>query len=62
MIRVTLGSEIRTDRLRLLRWRASDLAPFAALNADARVCEFLPQALSREETDARAARIEAHFE
>ena len=32
------------------------------LNADPRVVEFLPGGLTREESDARADRIEAHFE
>jgi RimJ/RimL family protein N-acetyltransferase len=54
--------ELRTDRLRLRRWRAADGAPFAALNADPRVTAYLPGALSREESDALVARIEAHFD
>ncbi len=54
--------ELRTDRLFLRRWRSSDRAPFARLNGDARVVEFLPGPLSREESDALADRIEAHFE
>ena len=49
--------ELRTDRLRLRRWRTSDLEPFAALNADPRVMEHFPSTLSREESDAYAARI-----
>jgi RimJ/RimL family protein N-acetyltransferase len=59
---MSVPSAIRTDRLLLRPWQPADLAPFAALNADARVCEFLPRPLSREESDAMAARIEAHFE
>ena len=54
--------ELRTDRLRLRRWLPTDLTPFAALNADRRVMEHFPAALSREESDALAARIEAHFD
>ena len=50
-----------TDRLRLRAWRESDLAAFAAMNADARVMEFLPKVLPRAESDARAARVAAHF-
>ncbi|MEO5883312.1 MAG: GNAT family N-acetyltransferase [Caldimonas sp.] len=34
--------EFETPRLRLRRWRESDLEPFAALNADPRVMEFFP--------------------
>lgn len=58
MIHVT----IETERLLLRPWRESDLAPFAALNADPDVMEFLPSILTREESDAFAARIRAHFE
>jgi RimJ/RimL family protein N-acetyltransferase len=54
--------EIRTQRLRLRRWMAADREPFAALNADPRVVEYFPSMLSREESDAMVARIEAHFE
>ncbi len=54
--------ELRTERLLLRRWRPEDRAPFAAMNADRRVMEFFPALLSQEESDARAARIEAHFE
>ncbi len=54
--------ELRTDRLRLRRWLPADRAPFARLNADARVAEHLPETLSREESDAFAARIEDHFD
>jgi RimJ/RimL family protein N-acetyltransferase len=54
--------DLRTDRLLLRYWLPADLHPFAALNADPRVMEFLPGPLSRAESDAVAARIEAHFE
>jgi RimJ/RimL family protein N-acetyltransferase len=39
-----------------------DRPAFARLNADPRVVEFLPGPLSRQESDARADRIEAHFQ
>ena len=52
---------IETERLLLRPWRDSDLAPFAALNADPEVMEFLPNVLTRQESDAFAARIRAHF-
>src|SRR5512134_3566311 len=54
--------ELRTHRLYLRRWRATDRQLFAALNADPRVMEHFPAPLSREESDALAARIESHFE
>jgi RimJ/RimL family protein N-acetyltransferase len=39
----------------------SDREPFARMNADPRVMEFLPQCLSRDESDGMAERIEDHF-
>jgi RimJ/RimL family protein N-acetyltransferase len=50
-----------TERLVLRRWRQSDRQPFARLNADPRVMEFMPAALSEEESDQLADRIDAHF-
>lgn len=52
---------LATPRLILRPWRSSDRPPFAALNADPRVVEFLPRALTPAESDALAERIEAHF-
>jgi len=57
-----LPSELHTARLHLRRWRASDRAPLAAMNADPRVMAHFPGLLSRVESDAVADRIEAHFE
>lgn len=53
--------ELRTERLCLRRWRAEDRAPFGKLNSDPRVMEFFPGALSPQESDALAERVEAHF-
>jgi RimJ/RimL family protein N-acetyltransferase len=58
----TTGPELLTSRLRLRRWRASDLEAFAELNADPRVMEYFPNRLTREESDAMAKRIEDHFD
>src|SRR6185503_9648840 len=58
---MTIPSELRTERLRLRRWLPADREPFAALNADPRVSEFLPTVLDREQSDAFVARAEAHF-
>jgi RimJ/RimL family protein N-acetyltransferase len=64
------GMELRDDeplptlsssRIRLRRWRDEDRAPFAALNCDARVMQFFPGLLSRQQSDAMIDRIEAHF-
>jgi RimJ/RimL family protein N-acetyltransferase len=59
---MNLSCELRTDRLCLRRWLPQDPAPFARLNADPRVVEFFQGPLSREESDALADRIEAHFQ
>lgn len=48
---------MRTERLLLRDWRNEDIEPFAALNADPAVMEYLPAVLSRRESDAIAARI-----
>jgi RimJ/RimL family protein N-acetyltransferase len=50
-----------TERLILRHWRPSDREPFSRLNADARVMEFMPALLSRDESDRMADRIEEHF-
>jgi RimJ/RimL family protein N-acetyltransferase len=50
-----------TERLVLRQWREADREPFARLNADPRVTEFLAGPLSREESDRLVERIEAHF-
>ncbi len=52
---------LQTPRLLLRAWRPSDREPFAALNADARVMEFLPGPLPRRQSDALARRSEQHF-
>ena len=55
-------SELLTPRLRLRRWLPSDLEPFAAMNADPRVTEFLPTRPDLTATEATIARAEASFE
>jgi len=54
-------SDLSTPRLWLRQWRASDLEPFAALNADPQVMEFMPGCLSCAESDALARRSEAEI-
>ncbi|MFE4449234.1 GNAT family N-acetyltransferase [Streptomyces sp. NPDC056796] len=55
-------ADLCTDRLVLRRWRASDRAPWAAMNADPEVREHLGDVLTREQSDASVARFEAEFE
>ena len=52
---------IETARLILRPWRDSDLPLFAEQNADPVVMRLLGGVLSREDSDAYAARAEAHF-
>jgi RimJ/RimL family protein N-acetyltransferase len=52
---------LETERLVLRDWRPEDLEPFARLNADPEVTEFLPRALDRGESDALAHRIVLHW-
>ena len=55
-------AELRTERLVLRRWRDADREPYAALNADPDVMEFLPALLSRAESDAHVASMEAAWD
>ena len=59
---MNLPKELRTERLWLRRWLEDDRLPFARLNTDPRVMEFLPRPFLRGESDAVAGRIEAHFQ
>jgi RimJ/RimL family protein N-acetyltransferase len=52
---------METERLLLRRWLPSDREPFARLNADARVMEFMPRRLSAAQSDQMIDRIDAHF-
>jgi 3-dehydroquinate dehydratase/shikimate dehydrogenase len=52
---------IRTKRLILRPWKETDLAPFAALNADPRVREFFGGLLNRQESDQSAKGTSDHI-
>ncbi len=54
-------SELATPRLQLRHWRAADAAPFAALNADPEVMQFMPGVLSCEQSDAFALQAQAQL-
>ena len=54
-------TDLVTERLRLRRWSPSDREPFALINSDPRVMEFMPALLSRGASDALILRIEDHF-
>ncbi len=53
---------LRSARLLLRPWLATDVAPFAELNADARVMEFFPQTLDRAQSAALAAKLQSQIE
>ena len=54
--------QLETARLILRRWREADCASFASMNADPEVMRYFPAIQSREQSDASAARIDAHFD
>ena len=57
-----MSDRLTTGRLILRRWTDADLEPFAQLNADPDVMQFLPKVLTRAESDARAVGIREHFD
>lgn len=54
--------EFSSKRLRMRQWREADRAPFATLNADAKVMAFFPAALDRQASDAQIERWSAQIE
>jgi RimJ/RimL family protein N-acetyltransferase len=52
---------ISTARVRLRAWEPGDRVPFARINADPQVMEFLGAPMTSIESDALADRIEASF-
>ncbi|TLY73822.1 MAG: GNAT family N-acetyltransferase [Gammaproteobacteria bacterium] len=54
-------TELETPRLKLRQWRAADLEPFASLNADPVVIEFLSRCLTRAESDEFAERVRSEL-
>jgi len=56
---MTKIATLTTERLVLRPWRESDVASFAALNADPAVMEHFPAPLTRSETEAMVGRLTA---
>src|SRR6476469_2030538 len=54
--------ELRTPRLRLRPWRASDRDDFARLNADPRVMQYFPAPLPPDKSHALARILAAHID
>ena len=53
--------QLATERLILRPWTQQDYPAFAQLNGNAQVREFFPKALTSQESDAEADRIQQHF-
>jgi ribosomal-protein-alanine N-acetyltransferase len=59
---MSAAHELSTQRLRMRRWRAADREPFAALNADVDVMEYMPARLTHAQSEQMIAWIEAGFD
>jgi RimJ/RimL family protein N-acetyltransferase len=53
---------LKTERLLLRKWKPTDLEEFARINADPKVCEFLPSVMRYGESNKLAYSIMSHFE
>jgi len=53
---------LTTQRLLLRRWQESDIAPFAALNADPEVMRYFPSPVDEQQTLRMVDRFEHSFE
>jgi RimJ/RimL family protein N-acetyltransferase len=53
---------LRTRRLILRRWKESDLLPYAKINADRRVMEFMLGTMTEQETRQSIDHAEKHFD
>jgi RimJ/RimL family protein N-acetyltransferase len=52
---------IETERLLLRRWKEGDREPFYAMNSNPRVMEFMPECMTRAESDLLFEGINEHF-
>lgn len=57
----SLVEALETKRLRLRRWRARDEAPFAAMNADAKVMAYYPALLNPSQAREAIETFKRHF-
>ena len=53
---------IETERMILREWEDADRAPFATINGDALVMEFLPRLLSEKDSDHLVDKFQKHFQ
>jgi len=56
-----MTTHIETERLILREWRDEDLAPFARMNGDPLVMEFLPRVLDEKTTARHMKEFQKHF-
>ena len=54
--------DLRTTRLLLRSWRPEDRDALATMNADPRVMEYFPKAMTLEESQAMFERFHAHID
>jgi RimJ/RimL family protein N-acetyltransferase len=54
--------DLRTDRLTLRSWQESDIKPWASMNADPQVREYLGDLLTYEQSAASAAHFQAQLD
>lgn len=55
-------SELRGERVLLRHWRDSDIEPWVEMNADPKVMEHFPSALTTVEAEETAVRLRAHVD
>jgi RimJ/RimL family protein N-acetyltransferase len=53
--------ELHTERLLLRAWRDENLEPFAPMNADPEVMQFMPKLLTRDKCATRIQQNSEHF-
>lgn len=57
-----MSIHIETERLNLREWREEDLAPFARMNADPVVMQYLPRSLDERASGRLMKRFQQHFD
>ena len=53
---------LKTSRLILRQWKPDDYSPFSKMNLDPDVMQYLPNTLSRKESDVLSKKIESFIE
>lgn len=58
---ISMTTHLETDRLILREWEDKDLEPFARMNADPVVMEYLPRVLDEKSTKRHMKEFQEHF-